>query len=170
MFQGLSVGSPIYVLFKQEPKVSIGEVSFIGNPSPVYNTTSIMPPKYTYDVKAVIEGKEYEFNKLPGEQSVFGYQNYNTIISDSRDGIIKEVETVRNQSAQILEDIDSHKRIVEKCSTILTELNPQLKKEAEQAEEIARLKKGMSELQVGMSDIKAMLTRALNNGLKKEEK
>ena len=43
-------------------------------------------------------------------------------------------------------------------------------KKAEQAEEIARLKKGMSELQVGMSDIKAMLTRALNNGLKKEEK
>lgn len=170
MFQGLSVGSPIYVLFKQEPKVSIGEVSFIGNPSPVYNATSIMPPKYTYDIKAVIEGKEYEFNKLPGEQSVFGYQNHSTIISDSREGIVKEVEIVRSQSAKILEDIDSHKRIVEKCSTILTELNPQLKKEAEQAEEIARLKKGMTALQDGMTDIKEMLTHILNSGTKTKEK
>lgn len=170
MFQGLSVGSPIYVLFKQEPKVSVGEVSFIGNASPIYNTASIMPPKFTYDIKAVIEGKEYEFNKLPGEQSVFGYQNYNTIISDSREGIVKEVENIRDQSAKILDEVDNHKRLLQQCNVILTELNPQLKKEAEQAEEISRLKTGMAELQDGMSDIKAMLAQVLNSSQKTKEK
>ena len=172
MFQGLKVGSPVYVLFRQEPSVAQGEVSFVSNPAPLYNATAFQPnvmlaPKYTIDIKVNIGDKEYEFNKLPAEQSVFSYGTGSAVISDSREGIISEVEAYRNRSAKILDEVDMHRKIVSDCDSMLAQLNPQLRKEAEQAEEIANLKKGMADLRDDMTDIKGMLTKALNR--KKDE-
>lgn len=172
MFQGLKVGSPAYVLFRQEPRVAEGEVTFVSNLVPLYNGTTFQPgtmlsPKYTLDVKVSIDGQEYEFNKLPSEQSTFSYGSNSAVISDSREGIISEIEAYRTRSAKILDEVDLHKKIVNDCDDMLRKLNPQLKKEAEQAEEIANLKRGMADLRDDMTDIKGMLTKALNR--KKED-
>ena len=52
---------------------------------------------------------------------------------------------------------------------MLAELNPQLKKEAEQTAEIENLKRGMADLQDTLVDLKGMLAKALNRSIKKEE-
>lgn len=59
-----------------------------------------------------------------------------------------------------------HKNVIASCDKLLFDLNPQLKKEQEQAQEIATLKEQLS----GMSEQIAALTGMLSKSLGKKPK
>lgn len=174
MFQGLRVGSPIFLLSKSEPKIDIAEVVSVGNPTPQYNAASFqngnfMPPTNTVDVKVRIGEQVIDLQKLPAEQSIADFGTAGMVVSENRDAIINEIDAFKKLSLRALEDVDRHKHVVKECDVMLASLNPHLKKEAEQAEEIANLKQGMADLRDDMTDIKGMLTKALNRGSSKKD-
>lgn len=174
MFQGLRVGSPIYLLSKAEPKIDIAEVVSVGNPTAQFNSASFQngsfaPPTSTVDIKVRIGEQVIDLQKMPAEQSIADFGSSGMVVSESRDAIINEIEGFKKLSIRALEDIDKHKHIVSECDNMLSALNPHLKKEAEQAEEIANLKRGMADLRDDMTDIKGMLTKALNRGSSKKD-
>lgn len=174
MFQGLRVGSPIYLLSKSEPKIDIAEVVSVGNPTAQYNTASFqngsfVPPVNTVDIKVRIGEQVIDLQKMPAEQSIADFGSAGMVVSESRDAIINEIDAFKKLSLRALEDVDKHKHIVSECDNMLASLNPHLKKEAEQAEEIANLKRGMADLRDDMTDIKGMLTKALRGSSKTKE-
>ncbi len=159
MLSGLRVGTPLYVLYKNEPRVAIGEVLSVSNPAPVFGTTyqngMIMPPKSTVDVKVKINGEDVTFQKLPSDQSVADFGNSGIVISESREAIITEIEGLRKLSEKSLQERTKHEHIIEECEKMMGELNPQAKREAAQAQEIASMKGDIS-------TIKGLLTQLLN--------
>ena len=88
------------------------------------------------------------------------------IISETRDGIVNEVNVIRSASQSALEQIDAHKRVIAACDQLLLDLNPQMKREQEQAGRIASLEKQLS----GMSEQIAALTGMLSKTLAKKPK
>lgn len=174
MFQGLRVGSPIFILSKNEPKIDIAEVVSVGNPTPQYNAATFqggnfLPPKNTVDIKARIGEQVIDLQKLPADVSIADFGTSGMVVSESRDAILSEIDGFKKLSLRALEDVDRHKHIVVECDNMLASLNPQIRKEAEQAEEIANLKRGMADLRDDMTDIKGMLTKALNRSSSKKD-
>ena len=163
MFQSLRIGTPLYVLHKNEPKLEVGEVTYVSQPvnqfgQPVYGGTQ----PATVDVRISSDGKAIELQKLPATATIADHGN-GLVISESRDAISSEIAILRQNSQRILESTEQHKTIVRKCDELLQELNPQAKVDAERAKEMDELGKRVSGLESSNARIEEMLTRILND-------
>lgn len=161
MFQGLRSGAPLYIFYKNEPKVCVGEVVSVSTPMPQFGTTYqngiISPPQNFVDLKITVDGEEINLQKLPAEVTIADFGNTGMVVSESKDAILNEIDAFRNISVRALADVEKHQRNVTECDKMLAELNPHIAKEAEQAKKIAGLESELSE-------IKAMLAQALKQG------
>lgn len=167
MFQSLRIGTPLYVLHKNEPKVEQGEVIFVSNPVPQFGQTTfsagIMTPQpMTVDVKIKSGEQTIELQKLPANMSIADYGN-GMVVSESRDAILNEISALKNNSQRVIDGIEQHKEIVRKCDTLLEELNPQIRKEAERSREIEALSTRVGGLESSLGRIEELLTRSLDS-------
>ena len=166
MFSNLRIGTPLYVLHRNDPKLEVGEVIFVSQPTPqlgtTYNAGYPMPtPKMLVDVKIKTANGDVELQKLPAELSIADFNN-GMVISESKDAILNEVDVIRKNSVHIIESVEQHKGIVEKCDVLLAELNPQIRKEAERTREFDSLKQEVGGLKGDLAELKGMLSKLLN--------
>jgi len=170
MFQGLRAGSPFYILHKDEPKIEVGEVVLVSNPSPLFQTSfqggGVQMPTMTVDVKVNVGGQEVDFVKLRADQCIA--DSSGVVVSESRDAMLGEIESFKKNSERALGEVSRHEHIVEECGRMLAVLNPQIQRELTQSKEIEGLKSEVSGIRDEMLDIKAMLAKALNR-TKKED-
>ena len=142
MFSALNQGSIIYILDKTErPKFKVGEVISISQPKVDYNSTGQFGQfqATTVDIKVNIEGNTYEYNSIPSSYSVITYNNGKITLSETKQGLQSEVESILQNSKQIVERIDTYKQNIVDCENILKELNPQFAKDKERDERLNSL-------------------------------
>ena len=133
MFSALSQGSSIYLLDKtSSPKFIIGEV--VGVTQPKYNFSQA-----TVDLKVKVDDSIQEFNNLPSINNIVTYNNGKIIISETKQGIQNEIETILTNSKNILDNIDTYKQNVEECEIILKQINPQFAKDKERDDRLQSL-------------------------------
>lgn len=170
MLSALRPGTPVYVLYKNEPRFAVAKVSQVSNQYPQFNYQHpLVNPgqNVAVDIALEVDGKTETYTKIPLNSTIAEFPDKGILISETRDGIVNEVNTIRSASQTAIDQVDAHRRIVATCDQLLLDLNPQLKKEQEQASEIANLKEQIA----GMSDQIAALTGMLSKSLgkKKEE-
>lgn len=135
MFSALGQGSLIYILDKTTtPKYMIGEVIGVSS-LPGYNYNSVLP----IDIKVKINGKEETFSSIPSNLSIVTYNNGRYVISETKQGLQSEVETILQHSRSILDNIDIYKQNVTQCEDILRQLNPQFAKDKERDDRLNSL-------------------------------
>lgn len=163
MFQTLRQGATVYILYKQEiPRVEYGEVLSVGIPIPQMNATTyqqngqFLPPKNVVDLKVNVNGQTIDLQKLPADSTIADFGNNGMVVSTSKEAILTEISTLRNNSQRVIESVDKHKKNIEYCDKLIEDLNPEVKKEAERREEIDNLKNEISGL-------KEMLAQFMNN-------
>lgn len=147
MFQGIRNSSPIYILHKTEPRLEVGEVVSVSNPLTQYGATAF-PAGFgsrTVDIKVRINETVHDFKGLPAEASIAD-SGAGMVVSESKDAILNEIDGFSKNSERALAEVEHHRAVVEECRKMREALNPQLKKEAEQALEIESLKRGMAEI------------------------
>lgn len=171
MFQNLRIGTPLYVLYKNEPKVDHGEVIFVSNPVPQFGQTTfnagIMAQQpMTVDVKIKSGEQTIELQKLPATMSIADYGN-GMVVSESRDAILNEISVLKGNSQRVIDSVEQHKKVVQKCDALLEDLNPQIRQDAERSREIEALSSRVGGLESSIGRIEELLTRTLNN--KKEK-
>ena len=169
MLSGLRAGTPVYILYKNEPRFATGKVVAVSNQYPQFNLQQPLMPGNGPVVEMTIEvdGRTESFPRIPLNTTIAEFPDKGAIISETREGIINEVNAIRAASENALKQVEAHKRAIDACDRLMLDLNPQLKREQEQANEIATLKQQLS----GMSDQIAALTGMLSKSLgkKKEE-
>ena len=169
MLSGLRPGTPVFVLNKNELRYKNGKVVSVSNQYPQYNFQQPLNPGNgpVVDMAIEIDGKAETFPRIPLNSTIAEFPDKGVIISETRDGIINEVNVIRSASQTAIDQVEAHKRVVASCDQLLYDLNPQLRKDQEQAQEIANLKQQLA----GMSDQIAALTGMLSKSLgkKKEE-
>ena len=122
MFSALSQGSPVYILDKtSSPEYKIGEI--VGVSYPKINQYGV-GPQNTVDLKVKIEGNTQEFNSIPSINSIVSYNSGKIVISETKQGIQNEVESILENSRKIINNIDVYKQNIVDCESILKELNP----------------------------------------------
>ena len=167
MLSGLRPGTPVFVLNKNELRFKNGKVVSVSNQYPQYNFQQPLNPGNgpVVDMAIEIDGKAETFPRIPLNSTIAEFPDKGVIISETRDGIINEVNVIRSASQTALDQVDAHKRVIASCDQLLFDLNPQLRKDQEQAQEIANLKQQLA----GMSDQIAALTGMLSKSLGKKK-
>ena len=133
MFSALSQGSSIYLLDKtSSPKYLIGEI--VGVTQPKYNFSQA-----TVDLRVKVDDQIQEFNNLPSINSTVTYNNGKLLISETKQGIQSEIETILFNSKNIVDNIDVYKQNIKDCENILKQINPQFAKDKERDDRLLNL-------------------------------
>lgn len=171
MLSTLRQGTPVFVIFRNGPRVATAKVAQISSQYPPQFNIQMgqmganMSPMF--DLTLEMDGKTELFQRIPVNTSIAEFPEKGIIISESRDGVINEVTAIRGNAVSELDKRSYYEQTVANCDQILLDVNPDLKREQEQAGKIAKLEQQLA----GMSDQIAALTGMLSKtlGKKKEE-
>ena len=161
MFSTLRQNSPIYVLDKKDSPVL--KKGIIETVSPQRSRTGSFygqPMDMIVDIRVNIDGTSQEFKNIPASLSIAN--DGNIVISETKEAMSTEVDSMLSISKQILESVDYHKDVIEKCEQILKDLNPQFAKDKLQEEKINSLESRIGGVENTLEDIKDMLSKVLN--------
>lgn len=150
MFSGIRQNSLFYILEKGENlDLKIGQVVSVSNPQPRYNQFGTTPtytaqPEMVVDIKVKVGEDILDFKQLGANLTIAN--SGNVVVSDSKEAMSSEVESLLRNSKQIIESIPYHEKVINVCDTMLRELNPQFAKEKEQEEKIGALEERMGNI------------------------
>lgn len=134
MFSALAQGSSVYILDKtSSPKYIIGEIVGVSQPKINFNGQS------TVDLKVNVDNSIQEFSNLLSINSISTYNGGKIIISETKQGIQNEVESILDNSRKIIDNIDNYKKNIVDCEEILKQLNPQFAKDKERDDRLFNL-------------------------------
>ena len=157
MFNALRQGSSLMVLDKggENPGLRIGQVQSVSQPVPKFGQPAYaLAPETTIDIVVKYEdGTSSEFKQVPSQMSVANFGH--VVIAETKDLMNGEVEAWIGASKNAMAQIPYHQKVLEVGEKIQVMLNPQLAREKETEDRVARLEKTMN-------NIETMLAEALN--------
>lgn len=161
----------MYVLYKNEPRFAVGKVAQVSNQyPPQFNFHQPLNPTtmgMMVDLSIEVDGKMETYPRIPINSSIAEFPDKGVILSETRDGIVNEINVIRNASQTAIDQVDLHRRIIASCDQLLLDLNPQLKHDQEQANKIARLEEQLAGMSEQIATMTGLLSKSL--GKKKEE-
>lgn len=165
MFSGLRQNSTLYILDRKEkPTLKIGQVIGVSNPTPKYGQFgsqigSSVTFDTTVDISVNVDGEVLKFEQIPSSLSIANCKDF--VISESREDMCNEVESMLQNSKSVIESVDRHKCILSCCDDILSILNPQIAKDRETEERMNKLENKLEGME---SKISRMYDAIVNNG------
>ena len=142
MFSTLRKGATIYILDRSaDPTVKIGYVDNVTMPRPMYPTynpaVSIGTNMQTVvDLTVRVDDEKKEFC-VPSSLSIHTYGDYT--LSENKEAMISEVDSLLQNSKDVLDSVDKHKAAISAYEKILGELNPVYAEEQERDSRIDNL-------------------------------
>ena len=110
------------------------------------------------DININTENDKMEFKNIMPSLSVVDYKN--AILSETKELLIPEVETLLQNSKSIVENVDFHKKVIDSCEKMLKDLSPKYAKEIQHDEDINNLKSEIEGIKSKMDTIIQMLSRS----------
>lgn len=143
MFSALNQGSLIYILDKTDkPKLKMGTIVAISQPKMSYNIGNAQ----VIDIKCQVDGVTYDYNGIPSTASIVSYNNGKITLSETKQGLQTEVESLLQNSKQIINNIEHYKSTIVECEGILKELSPQFAKDKARDERLDNLEAKIDQL------------------------
>lgn len=161
MFSTLRPTNFIYILDKQD--IPVLKRGIIETVSPQRSKTGSFygqPSDMVVDITVNIDGNKQEFKSIPANLTIAS--DGTVVLSETKEALNSEVDAMLSLSKQIIDSVDYHKEIIEKCEQILKDLNPQYAKDKIQEEKIDSLESRIGGVETSLSDIKEMLSKVLN--------
>ena len=144
LFKDVKQNYTVYILDKQDMNISQAKVSAVGFPrmdimqnTPGANTQTVI------DVTLDSNGKIATYT-IPESLSVT-YAG-NIVLSTDKDGLIHEIEAMKNNAEQVIASVDKQKQILEKANVLLSELNPVYKEKKETDLRFSKIENSISEM------------------------
>ena len=161
MFSTLRQNSQIYILDKKgSPILKKGVIESVSSQRSRTGSFYGQPMDMIVDIRVNIDGTSQEFKNIPANLSIAN--DGNIVISETKEAMSTEVDSMLSISKQILESVDYHKDVIEKCEQILKDLNPQFAKDKLQEEKINSLESRIGGVENTLGDIKDMLSKVLD--------
>jgi len=163
MFQALSQGSNLFILYKNEPRMEKARVVSVNTHLPQFNPSQpqAMFNGMVTDLTVSVGSETIPFAGLPATASVANFPDKGMYVSEDMGMVVNELTAMRDNSQRIVDSYEAHKTLRDKCDELLLSLNPERQKEMQNAKEMADLKGELAEM-------KQMLSAML--GTKQKEK
>lgn len=169
MFSALSQGSPIYIIDKTDGlKYKTGEVVGVvqGNAFGGTFGTASFVPNGTVTLKVKVDNNVIDYPEVPINGSVMTYNNGATIVCETKQGLISELENTLQQTKQILADRPKYEQIVSDCESLLKEINPVFAKDKERDDRINSLDTKVTSMEGKLDKILNVLSSNNNPNIK----
>lgn len=142
LFKDVKQNYTVYILDKQDMNISQAKVSAVGFPrmdimQNTHNTQTVV------DITLDSNGKIATYT-IPENLSVT-YAG-NIVLSTDKDGLMHEIEAMKNNAEQVLASVDKQKQILDKANTLLSELNPVYKEKKETDLRFSKIENSISEM------------------------
>lgn len=142
LFKDVKQNYTVYILNKQDMNISQAKVSAVGFPrmdimQNAPNTQTVI------DITLDSNGKIATYT-IPENLSVT-YAG-NIVLSTDKDGLMHEIEAMKNNAEQVLASVDKQKQILDKANTLLSELNPVYKEKKETDLRFSKIENSISEM------------------------
>jgi hypothetical protein len=153
MFQGLSQGATLYILYKNDPRMEKGRVVSLNTHIPQFNPAQpqAMFNGMVTDLNVAVGSETIPFQGLPATASVANFPDKGMFISEDQGMIINELTAMRDNSQRVVDSYDAHKALRDKCDALLLSLNPEKQREAQSAKDVAELKGELAEMKKMLS-------------------
>lgn len=141
LFKDIKQNHIVHILDKEEMKYFQCKALSVSFPrmSMAQNGTT----QSVVDVTIEMDGKTATYS-IPEHLSIT-YAG-NLILSTDSDGLSREIEAMKNNAEQILCSVDKQKKIIEKASDLLVQLNPSFREKKDIEERFNKIESGMTEM------------------------
>lgn len=155
MFQGLSQGATLYILYKNEPRMERGRILSVNTHLPQFNPNQpqAMLGGMVTDLTVAIGSDTIPFAGLPANASMANFSDKGLFISEDQGMIVNELTAMRENSQRVVDSYDAHKALRDKCDALLISLNPEKQTQMQNAKEMADLKGELAELKQMLSAV-----------------
>ena len=148
MFQALSQGATLYILYKNEPRVERGRITSVNTHLPQYNPSQ---PQALFngmvtDLVVTVGSETIPFAGLPANASVANFPDRGLFVSEDQTLVINEITSMRENSQRIIDSYEANKALRDKCDELLLSMNPDRQKDLQTAKEMSELKDEIAEL------------------------
>nr|DAY11994.1 MAG TPA: Protein of unknown function (DUF2951) [Caudoviricetes sp.] len=161
MFKDLKKGYQVHTLdTNNSPVYALGNVVNVSEP----RFQQVQPGQFqqlqdrVLDLTIEIEGKSVTY-VVPENQNVAMANNIT--LSCEVDPLMNQLNAMKRSSEDIVNNVDKHRDIIEKCNTILEEINPSFKQKREQDRKIKGLEEKVDKIGDSFDELKKLLIQKL---------
>lgn len=170
MFQGLpqgaaqiAQGATVYIFNRKDFSTSLASVVSVSQPhisKAAQMNPALAVQGFVIDL-TLANGGENTTIEFPVNSTSANYSDKGLFISTDRLAAAREVETAINASKQYMAQAPYHEMVLEKGPSVLMQLNPQMRMEAEQAQKIASFESRLAEMEKRSTESSTKLDKVL---------
>ena len=160
MFSNLSKGSVLYGLdTKGEVKLFTATVDTVSLPRPRYmQNTFGQLPETVVDIVVTINGERREFKQVPSNNAIADFGPDTFVLSDTKDSLMNYVNSMLQNSRNIVNSVGKHKALITQYEHVLGELNPNVANDNSVKELRGQVESMQSQMQEMLSLLKQKTT------------
>lgn len=144
-FKDVKQNYSVYILNKQDITITDGKVISVGFPHLDLSTKPAMgQSQMVVDVTIEANSKTATYS-IPENLSVT-YAG-DVVLSTDKQGLMAEVEQMKNTAEKILESVPKQKEVVDKTTILLSELNPIYKEKKETEQRFSKIEESISRME-----------------------
>ena len=148
MFQGLTQGSTLSILYRNIPNVVDGRVTSVNTHMPQFNPQqpmTFMNGPVT-DITVQVGSDTIPFAGLPANGGVANFPDKGIFISTDKSAVLRELDSTVASLKQDLEAVPAKEKLLQGYEALRLDLNPGMKKDAQQEREMTELKSEVTEM------------------------
>lgn len=145
LFKDLKQNYPVHIFDKQNVEYIQGKVTSVSLPRmqmPSMNMNSLNN-SMVVDITIDAGGRSATYSIPEGLSVTYAG---NLVLSVEVDGIVKEIEAMKNTAEQVLNSVERQKEIKKKTCELLVELNPVYKEKKDTEERFNKIETSVSEM------------------------
>lgn len=144
-FKDVKQNYSVYILNKQDMTITDGKVVSVGFPHmDMNNKPQLGQSQMVIDITIESEGKTATYT-IPENLSVT-YAG-DIVLSTDKQGLLCEVEAMKNSAEKVLESIPRQREIIDKATTLLADLNPIYKEKKQNEERFNKMETSINKLE-----------------------
>lgn len=148
LFKDIKQNYSVYIFDKQKVECVQGKVLSVSlprmqMPSSMTSINQMGTTPMVVDITVETNGRTATYT-IPENLSVT-YAG-NLILSTEREGVVREIEAMKNTAEQVLNSVERQKEIKEKATELLVELNPVYKEKKDTEERFNKIENSVSEM------------------------
>lgn len=166
MFRSLRTNQQFYILTKgTSPRLDVATVTNVTAPVVKFQQVPIpgTQPEYIVDVTVSLNGAPQSFQRLPADKDIadFGEGFGNIVVSDSRDAMNAEIQTLKKASETHIAKVSEEEAKIVAYEAILQQLNPEYAEKQLQERKIANLENQMAQMATSNANLESMMAKLL---------
>ena len=160
MFQSVSQGASVSILYRNEPRIVTGKVVSVNTHVPTYNPNQPMSMfnGLVTDISVQVGNETIPFAGLPANAVVADFPGKGMFLALDSTSIYREVDTAIEAFEQDLATVPAKTKLLEGYKQLRAEKNPEAQREKE-----------LSELRGQLDEMKRMLSAVLDKNQKEEK-